>query len=458
MNLRRDIFRRTAALLGGLIFLCWLVLSFFAVVHNREGWRNFSRNDAVFLAGQSERLILWDDRVALRELFVSRKKLNPQIDDIYAEYGGTVSVHTFPSRPPAGLAGINPPGAGGVSEAVIRDPVGHVYYDVAAQVGGTGASIHILVSRDRVDREAVDPVIVITAICVAGWLLSLIPAGYVARELTREVVETTQALERLNEELEGRVSERTAQLSSAVESLNAEVAERVRMEKEKEDLYAMVTHDMKTPITVIRGYVELLRDMGKMQDEDTAEMFGHIEHSSENLARIVNDFLAIARLGSGSMALNVTLTDMAGLVQETAGDCSALCAAKGVMMEQAAADGLPKALVDPGYVRRALANLIQNAVKFTQAGGNVTVSAKRSDKFGNCIEVSVRDNGVGIPPDEQERVFERYYRSKTAGGVKGSGLGLAVVKAVADAHGGRVELTSEVGKGSEFRLYLPAAG
>jgi signal transduction histidine kinase len=184
-------------------------------------------------------------------------------------------------------------------------------------------------------------------------------------------------------------------------------------------------------------------------------MLGHIRQSSKKLSNIVDEFLTVSRLERGTMALNISINDVAGLVREVVEDCASMCKDKDITIAAELEENLPKVLMDRFYVQRAVANLVQNAIKFTPDGGKVSVCVQRVGGKDNCVTVSVSDTGIGIPADEQDKVFEKYYRSPSAAGTKGSGLGLAVVKAVAVAHSGSVELQSEVGKGSTFSLKLP---
>lgn len=236
-----------------------------------------------------------------------------------------------------------------------------------------------------------------------------------------------------------------------------DITERKVLERQRVDFYAMVTHDLKSPLSAIRGYSELLLTIqGNAFDKDTTEMVAGIHRSGKKLLRIVEDFLTFSRLESGTASLNGTLIDVGILLDDLHREFSPLAAEKGLSLTVGPGEGLPRAVLDKGLVERALQNLIQNAVLYTPRGGEITVEAGALEENSRSfISFLVSDNGPGIPAEDQGRIFEKYYRSPRTAGVKGTGLGLAIVKAVAGAHGGRVELESAEGSGSTFRLILP---
>ncbi len=371
MSLRKTILVRTVVLLAALIFLCNIVMVLFLISQNRAAWKRLGGDEAVFIASQSERLLLWDDQVAVHDLFMSRMKLNSHIDNMFIEMGGTPYAHTFPAGVPTGLLGFHGPPPGNYAVREVQDGQGRVFYDISSQVRGMDAVVHLLLSRKNVDSKALGLVMIISAICLSGWLLSILPAWQSARAITREADKATQDLQNLNEQLETRISERTEELSTANEKLSAEIVERKRLEKEKDDFYAMVTHDLKSPIAVIAGYADLIREMNEGFSSDTLEMLGQIRQSSKKLSSIVDEFLTVSRLERGTMALNISVNDVAGLVREVVEDCTPMCKDKDITIAAELEENLPKVLMDKFYVQRAVANLVQNAIKFTPDGGKV---------------------------------------------------------------------------------------
>lgn len=454
-NFRKYIFIRAIALLAALIFICNLGMGIFILGQNREQWKTQARDGALMIAAQLERPFLWDDRLAVREILFAHKPHNDYIEYIFLESNGKPYAHTFAGGMPADLLRLPGPAGGRESVTQIQDEKGRVIYDIAAPVNDTGAVLHFGVSRNRIDSKVVGLLIMVAAVCGGAWLLCLLPAWYIAGAITNEVDQSARALRKLNEGLEIRIEERTSDLMSANDKLRREVDERERLEKQQADFFAMVTHDLKSPVAVIKGYAELILD-NKSLDNDTVEMVNSIDRSSARLTGIINEFLTIARLGQKDLVLNKAVYDLAGLIKEVARDFSAICEQAGIRMEvEVEGERLPDVLGDSYYMQRALANLVNNAIKFTPAGGKVCLKLRRAGDKGDLVMVSVSDTGTGIEADELDKIFEKYYCSKSNNGAKSTGLGLAVVKAVAEAHGGRVEVESELGRGSTFTLILP---
>jgi PAS domain S-box-containing protein len=234
-----------------------------------------------------------------------------------------------------------------------------------------------------------------------------------------------------------------------------EITERKKLEQQKTDFYAMVTHDLKSPLTAILGYTQLLLS-GDRIDGETREMISVIQDSGEKVYRLVESYLTISKTEAGKMTLDLSPTDVAEALREAARGFEGTFKPKGLSFKIEVADGIPKALLDRKLLQRAVSNLLQNAANYTPRGGEITMKAEPvTEGGGDFIVISVDDSGKGIPAEEREVVFEKYYRSPRSAGIKGTGLGLAIVKAVAEAHGGRVELTSKPGTGSSFRLFLP---
>jgi len=237
-----------------------------------------------------------------------------------------------------------------------------------------------------------------------------------------------------------------------------DITERKSLERQRADFYAMVTHDIKSPLMSILGYSELLEARPERYDEETNEIISSIHHSGEKLQHLVEDFLAVSRIGAGKLDLKVVPTDISETLKDAHKELKTAIQKKRLSFYADIGEGLPeKVMMDPKLIHRAVYNLLQNAINYTPSGGEITLKAEFVEDGGaSYVAVSVTDNGPGISADEQARVFDKYYRSPRAAGIKGTGLGLSIVKAVAEAHGGRVELDSEPGRGSVFRLFLPA--
>ena len=231
-----------------------------------------------------------------------------------------------------------------------------------------------------------------------------------------------------------------------------DISERKELDERKANFYAMISHDFKSPLTVILGFSELLLDEKFKLDAKSREVVESIRNSSDRLMRLVDEFLSISRLEAGDFKLHPTLADISQNLKDAYASFEMVLRKKDITFIVEIAEGLPKILMDQRLVQRAVVNLIQNAVNHTPVGGRITLKA---EKDGDFVVVSVSDTGLGIPKEEQGRIFEKYYRSRRTSYIKGTGLGLAIVKAVMDAHGGRVEVASEVSEGSVFSLFIP---
>jgi len=236
-----------------------------------------------------------------------------------------------------------------------------------------------------------------------------------------------------------------------------DITERKVLDQQKADFYAMVTHDLKSPLVAIQGYTDLLLLDPIFAEGENKEMLSGIQRSSLKLVRMAEDFLTVSRIEAGRLKPKASLVDIDKVINEAFDEYSTPAKNKGLKLSKAAAGELPKAFLDRRLVERALHNLIQNAINYTPSGGTVTLNAGCWPEKDKCefLSLSVSDTGPGIPPEDIDKVFEKYYRSPGTATVKGTGLGLSIVKAIAEAHGGRVEVESEFGAGCTFRILLP---
>ncbi|HEX8916328.1 MAG TPA: ATP-binding protein [Humisphaera sp.] len=256
--------------------------------------------------------------------------------------------------------------------------------------------------------------------------------------------------------------------------LLADVTEFRRLDRMKNGLLGLVSHELKTPLTSMRMILPLLLDgrVGPVTPRQR-ELLAAARDDADRLHRIVENLMDMARIESGRALMELRPAAVADLVRDAAEALAPTFAEHGVRLELPAADpaACPAAaavvLADPTRVRHVLANLLGNALRYTPAGGRVTVSARRApgdgagggdgDAGGSAVELSVADTGTGIPAAYLDRVFEKFFRVPGQPGDSGSGLGLAIVKDVVEAHGGRVAVESTEGQGATFRFTLRAA-
>lgn len=235
--------------------------------------------------------------------------------------------------------------------------------------------------------------------------------------------------------------------------LTRDITDSTRLHAMRRDFVANVSHELRTPLTAIRGYVETLRD-GAIEDRATAVRFvDRILRQCRRLQALLDDLLTLSRLENADVAAELDQVDLAEILRDAAEMITPQSIEKRVIV-RIEAEGVPAILGDPGGLERVCSNLLENAVKYNRPGGEVVGRVYRE---GDDLVLEVRDSGIGIPREAQSRVFERFYRvdKGRSRGEGGTGLGLAIVKHVAQLHDGRVEVESEPGEGTRFRVILP---
>jgi two-component system phosphate regulon sensor histidine kinase PhoR len=239
-----------------------------------------------------------------------------------------------------------------------------------------------------------------------------------------------------------------------------DVTELRRLERARQDFFGNVSHELKTPVTAIRGAIETILDDPAMSEPDRLRFLDGARRHVTRLGALVADLLALARLESGPRALQQGEVMLDALVGEVLAAADATAGRRDVVLELGvgSVEGAPHFPVDGDEeaLRQAVANLVDNAIAHSDEGGIVRVTLALD---GDHVVVDVTDQGSGIPPESLERVFERFYRvdaarSRARGG---TGIGLSIVKHVAQAHGGSVAVRSEPGVGSTFELRLPVS-
>jgi two-component system phosphate regulon sensor histidine kinase PhoR len=222
----------------------------------------------------------------------------------------------------------------------------------------------------------------------------------------------------------------------------------------RQDFVANVSHELKTPLSSIKAYAETLR-MGALNDQDKNMSFvQNIEFQAELLNRQIQDLLQLARVESGQKAFSIASVNVNEICESCYRQFSAIADEKKIALNLELPPNGPVTRCDAEALETIVKNLVINAIHYTPAGGRVTIATNQEDPWAL---ISVIDNGIGIAADQQSRVFERFYRVDKARSrdMGGTGLGLAIVKHLTQAFGGKVELTSQLGKGSQFRILLP---
>lgn len=218
-------------------------------------------------------------------------------------------------------------------------------------------------------------------------------------------------------------------------------------EQQRRDLMADLSHELRTPVSVIQGHLEALADGVYPADE---EHLAPVLEEARLISRLIEDLRTLSEAETGTLELRREPTDLALLIREVVESYRARAQSAEVELRTELDDELPLLEVDPLRIREVLVNLISNALRYTEAGGRVFIAARLEP--GNGISVSIADNGGGISPEVLPHIFERFYK---APGSTGSGLGLTIARDLVDAHGGSIEAESEVGRGTTLRFHLP---
>ena len=287
-----------------------------------------------------------------------------------------------------------------------------------------------------------------------GALLVALLIGLVlARNLTRPLQALTVAARKiaggqLDQQVEVTSDDEIGELSTAFNQMSREVA---RVNQQRRQMTADIAHDLRTPLTVISGYVESMRD-GVLQP--TTQRLDLIYTEIGRLQHLVTDLRMLSQADAGELALAPVAIDPAAALDHTAEVFQHHVGQKGVALRVEVESGLPAVRVDEARFMQVMDNLISNALRYTPEGGVITLGARQQK---NGIEFSVSDTGSGIEPDALPLIFDRFQRGDQSRHADGneSGLGLAIVKALVKAHGGKVSAESIVGRGTTIRLWFP---
>ncbi|TLS48895.1 cell wall metabolism sensor histidine kinase WalK [Paenibacillus antri] len=242
-----------------------------------------------------------------------------------------------------------------------------------------------------------------------------------------------------------------------------DVTEQEKLEASRKEFVANVSHELRTPLTTIKSYLEAL-DEGALEDRALAERFiGVTRNETERMIRLVNDLLHLSRFDSRQKSLSLERVEMYELLEEVTDRFAFQARQRGMALSVDIESGVQPALVDRDAVDQVLDNLVSNAIKYSPDGGLVSLSARRlTGEPGAAarVEVTVRDQGIGIPKKDLGRIFERFYRVDKARSrnMGGTGLGLSIALEIVKAHGGTIRIDSEPGKGTAVVFTLPAAG
>lgn len=289
-----------------------------------------------------------------------------------------------------------------------------------------------------------------------GAVFALALGIFLSRTITRPIRELTQATHAVSEgdlsqQVTVRSNDELGELAQAFNKMSAELSRSVNARKQ---MTADIAHELRTPLSLILGHAEAVHD-GVLPP--TKENFEIIRDEAARLEHLVNDLRTLSLADAGELAINLQTIEPERLIQEVASLYQFETQRKNVALAVDVASPLPAIEVDPGRMTQVLTNILDNALRHTPEGGRVVLSAKQA---GDHVELAIQDSGPGLPAEDLDRIFERFYRTDTSrqrdGALSaGSGLGLAIAKSIVQAHGGQIYAESKTGQGLRVVITLP---
>jgi signal transduction histidine kinase len=319
--------------------------------------------------------------------------------------------------------------------------------------------------RDQISGDTRDTALLVAAGLIAGLTGALLLFSGLISSMRRPLEQLVEAAGRLaggdrSVRVEvGGLSE-TATLGAAfnemAEELEIEEGRRDELDRLKDEFVLTASHELRSPLTSVQGFAELLmldKDSLTPRQRETVEI---ILDNCRHLVRLLNDLLDLARSDAGRLAIRLQPTEVAPLVEDVVRTMRAQTEAASQTLSEEVQPGLPLINAEPDRIRQILVNLLTNAHEYSPEGASIGIAARA---VGAEVEIAVSDNGPGIPPDQLERIFERFTRGDAGltQRVGGTGLGLAISKSLIELHGGSIVAESSLGGGSTFRVRLPIA-
>jgi signal transduction histidine kinase len=317
--------------------------------------------------------------------------------------------------------------------------------------------------QEQISSDTRDTAILVAAGLIAGLTGALLLFSGLIASLRRPLEELVDAAGRLaGGDLSTRVKvgglSETATLGAAFNEmageLEREASQRDQLDRLKDEFVLTASHELRSPLTSVQGFAELLMLDRASLSPKQVETVEIILDNCRHLTRLLNDLLDLARSDAGRLALRLAPTELAPLIEETVRTMRAQTDRSGQTLTERLEPGLPSIEAEADRVRQVLVNLITNAHEYSPEGAAIEVAAHG---YGEGVEVSVSDNGPGIPAEQLEPIFERFTRGDAGltQRVGGTGLGLAISKSLVELHGGAIAVDSTPGAGSTFRFRLP---
>jgi signal transduction histidine kinase len=350
----------------------------------------------------------------------------PQLEDLFHQYIGEDSHFVFEDLP----------------EGYLKELFRKVKLSVAIPIRVENSEVAILISGNKLSGEPYSQKDIDLLEIFASQ------AG-IAIQNARSYTE----LKKLSEELEKRVEERTKELKDTQERELAKAKDVARL---KDEFVFIAAHELRTPVAAIRGFLELVSNPKRKFPKDVREYLKAISSASGNLSNLINDLLEIARSDAGTLKIETRPVDLMPVIASAVKELSPLAKGSGVRLKFERKSGVSPALADKDKVQEVIVNLLSNAIKYNRKKGSVEVSVKSTK---TDLMVEVKDTGYGIPKEDQDKIFQKFFRAKTreTQAVLGTGLGLFISRMLIERMGGRIEFVSKEGTGTTFIFSLPRA-
>jgi len=407
----------------------------------KQSWSGIQETLAVFLRSQNDRLVVADTSGVV-------------VGDTESEWlGENARVIGLDDGTPITISG---------------QDVGKLYLLVASgfrmgrgPMGGQGDSDMPMI--DTAEQDFLDRIN--NSLWIAGLIAAAV-ALILGLLLTRQITRPIRALQRgasqiAKGDLRYRVKAKSNdELGELAQSFNSMADTLDKSEQSRRRLIADITHELRTPLTIIEGTVDGILDSVFEADQ---EHLGSVKEQTTLLTRLIGDLRDLSLAESGQLKLEIALTNMVELVRRKMSQAEVKAKEKGIQLNLNVPQEVPEVKVDPARIEQVIANLLNNAIRHTPAGGTITVSmetvtSERTHRVEQpSLIISVADTGEGIAPEHLPHIFERFYRvgDSRARVEGGTGLGLAIVRQMVMAHDGQIWVSSEVGKGSTFYIALP---